>query len=332
MLDRMELVEKPKDTQKSISIKFRKSLISSNDVLFVENLSKSYGDKEIFSHISFNLYKNEKAFLLGPNGCGKSTLLKSISGILEKNSGVIELGHNISIGYYDQEMSSLNPDNRIIDEIFDDFSEEHQTLLRSTLAAFRFSEEDVQKKISVLSGGEKSRVLLCKLVLSNANFLILDEPTNHLDIASREVLEKALKEYPGTILAVSHDRYFYNKLANRILYMDGKGLFNVNGDYEAYLKFKKSSLSQDDQSSDRDVSKGKLEYMEKKQQLANQRKMEKRMTEVNARISFLEEELKKIEIEMLKPEIANNHELLYQLYNTKEDYETELLDLYDELS
>lgn len=216
-LDRMEKVEKPSDLPATIKIKFRKTIASGNDVLDVENISKSFDNKELFKNISFKVKKGERVFLLGPNGCGKSTLLKILAGRLEASSGTYSYGAKVNLGYYDQEMADLNENNTVLDEVWSVDQKLIQSEVRTALGAFLFTGEDVFKKISVLSGGEKSRVAMLKLIFSDSNFIILDEPTNHLDINSREILEDALSSYEGTLLVVSHDRYFIDKLATRIV-------------------------------------------------------------------------------------------------------------------
>lgn len=329
-IDRMKKIEKPKNLPPKMKMTLRPGAASGNDVLFVQNLCKEYPGKLLFKDISFNLKKNDKAFILGPNGCGKSTMLKIFAGRLEQTSGEYEFGHNVKIGYYDQEQEDLDDSNTILEEVWDDNDRLTNTQVRNTLASFLFTGEDVFKPISVLSGGEKSRVALAKLMLSEANLLILDEPTNHLDINSREVLEEALKNFEGTILAVSHDRYFINKLSTRILEFDGDSLFDYKGSYSSYLEHRNAFRKKLQDSSDVKISSSKLEHIAVKEERAKQRKLEKQLVETEKEISKIEERLAKIESEMLLDEISCDHVRLEQLYSEQNSLNGRLEQLYEQ--
>ncbi|HOV24874.1 MAG TPA: ABC-F type ribosomal protection protein [Pseudobacteroides sp.] len=330
-IDRMEKIEKPKDLPGKINIKFRKSMISGNDVLFVENLSKSYPGKTLFSNINFKIRKNERVFLLGPNGCGKSTLVKILISKLQADSGVVEYGHKVQVGYYDQELSDLDENKTILEELIDSNNDLTLTQIRTLLSSFLFKGEDVLKPISALSGGEKSRVALAKLILSSSNFLILDEPTNHLDINSREVLEDALANYEGTILSISHDRYFINKLATRILDMDNCSLLDLEGDYDFFIDYKnKIKKSSSDESNKAQISQSKLDYKAEKEERARIRKLEKRYSEIETKIADTEDRLKVIEKEMFDEDIASDHSKLTDLLNEQTSLNSLLEELYNE--
>jgi len=326
-LGRMEKVNKPDNLPGRIKLKFKSGIPSSNDVLSVENLTMEYPGNPLFSNICFNLRKNEKAFILGPNGCGKSTLLKLLVGKLMPVSGSIEYGHNIRVAYYDQEFSELDENNTIIEEVWNGNEELNQTQIRNVLASFLFRGEDVFKRISVLSGGEKSRVALAKLILSDANFLILDEPTNNLDINSREVLEEALQEFDGTILAVSHDRYFVNKLATRILEFKNNSVVNYDGSYSSYLDYK-NKLEKDVAASNKqkDITVSKLEYMESKEMRARQRKLQRQLEEAEKKINEIEDRLNQISLEM--ETASSDHVRLLELHEERTSLEKQLDDLY----
>lgn len=328
-IDRMEKVDAPENLPKSIRLKFRSSIISGNDVLFVENLSKSYPGKALFQSISFDIKRQEKVFILGPNGCGKSTLLKILVGKLPQTNGSFEYGHKIVPAYYDQELENLNDENTVIEEVWNDNEDLTHTQIRNTLAQFLFLGEDVFKKISVLSGGEKSRVALAKLMLSGANLLFLDEPTNHLDINSREALEEALLAYDGTIIAVSHDRYFIKKLATRVMEMTPEGLFDYRGDYGYYLEHRRGSTESLDASGKKAVSEGKLSHLESKEERARKKKLEKQLADCEKKISSAEMRCSEIENEMSQESIQSDHILLAALHSEKVELESCLESLYD---
>lgn len=328
-IDRMEKIERPADLPGKIRIKFRSSIISGNDVLFVENLSKSYPGKQLFENINFKLKKNERVFLLGPNGCGKSTLLKILINAVDKDSGCVEYGHNVEVGYYDQEHRDLKDGNTVLEEVWNSNEKLTQTEIRTALASFLFTGEDVFKPISILSGGEKSRVSLLKLMLSGANFLLLDEPTNHLDINSREVLEESLMNYDGTLLVVSHDRYLINKLSTRILEMGTQVFTDFDGNYTSYAEYKdrqkKAAASQPAESR---MTASKAVHIADKEERARQRKLEKQFNDTEGEILQIEGRLAEIENEMASDEIASDHIKLSQLAEEQTGLQSRLEELY----
>lgn len=326
-LDRMEKIEKPAAEPQKIRMKFNQAMASGNDVLEVDSVSKRFDEKELFKDVGFKIRRGERVFLLGPNGCGKSTLLKILAGRLEASSGKFKYGAKVRLGYYDQEMSDLNQDNTIIDEVWSANQSLVQTEVRSALAAFLFTDEDVFKRISVLSGGEKSRVAMLKLIFSDANFIILDEPTNHLDINSREILEEALKEYEGTMLIVSHDRYFIDKLATRIIDIGTSPVIDCIGNYTFYNShYKKTGANDKNSSEEVRVSEAKLTRIATKEERSRIRKLEKQLSDTEKAISKLEQRLKDIENEMV--EFATDHVKLIELNDEKQAKEAELEDLY----
>jgi ATP-binding cassette subfamily F protein 3 len=330
-IDRLDKIEKPEKLPEKIKIKFRSEIISGNDVLFVEGLSKEYPGKPLFTDVNFNIKKNERVFLLGPNGCGKTTLLKILDGRIEQTSGCVEYGHNIKVGYYDQELKDLDENNIIIDEVWSVNDKLARADVRNALASFLFRGEDVFKRISTLSGGEKSRIALVKLMLSGANFLLLDEPTNHLDVNSRESLEEALLNFDGTILAVSHDRYFISKLGTRILEFNGKSIFDFKADYSHYLEYRnriKKTLQHEGKLT-RKVSASKIEHMESKEEKARKRKLEKRLNETEHEIEEVENRLETISHEMERKDIQSDHIKLLDFHNEYNKLNKRLEELYN---
>jgi len=328
-IDRIDKLAAPKKLPDSIKINFRSSIISGNDVLFVENLSKSFPGKDLFNNISFDVKRNEKLFLLGPNGCGKSTLLKILAGKISQTSGCFEYGHKIILGYYDQELAGLNESNTILEEVWNDNDKLTHTQVRNALALFLFSGEDVYKTISVLSGGEKSRVALTKLMLSGANLLLLDEPTNHLDASSREALEKALQAFDGTLLAVSHDRYFIRKLASRVLEMTGSDLEDYRGDYEYYLEHRRQAVANDISGSSQSFSASKQKRIDIKEERTKKRKQEKQLVTCENEIGVAEARLSEIAAEMSCEASQSDHVLLSALHTEQLQLEKRLEQLYD---
>lgn len=329
-IDRIDKISRPNELPDKIKIKLKSTIISGNDVLFVENLSKEYPGKSLFKNISFKLKRNEKVFMLGPNGCGKSTLLKIITGRLDKNSGEVEYGHKVNVGYYDQEQEGLNEENNILDEVWNGNEALTNTHVRNVLASFLFKGEDVFKPVSVLSGGEKSRIALVKLMLSGSNFLILDEPTNHLDINSREVLEESLLNFEGTILAVSHDRYFINKLASRILELDNETLLDCGGNYSFYIEYK-NRLKKENQNNISEIkaTANKLDFISNKEERSRQRRLEKQLTDTENEISEIESRLSEIQSEMKSDKILSDHIMLIQLHDEQSSLEIRLEKLYE---
>ncbi len=329
-IERMEKIDAPKRLPGSIRLQFTASVTSGNDVLFAEELAKSFPGKELFKNISFDIKRNEKVFILGPNGCGKSTLLKILSGKLPPTYGNVEYGHKIVAGYYDQELEGLDENKTVLEEVWNDNESLNHTQIRNVLAQFLFMGEDVYKPVRVLSGGEKSRVALAKLMLSGANLLFLDEPTNHLDINSREVLEEALLQFDGTILAVSHDRYFIRRLATRIIEMDGGGIEDYKGGYQYYLEHRRISSADVPDDKGRTVSASRQEHIETKEERARRRKLEKQLTACEAEISRTEARLSEISEEMSREDALSDHVLLSALHSEQLELENRLERLYTE--
>lgn len=332
-LEKMELMDKPLSSPKGVKFTFDPQVKSGNDVLYVTEVSKSY-DKQIFENVTFEIKRGEKVALLGPNGIGKTTLLKIIMGKISSDSstGSIRLGTNVNIGYYDQEQENLNYDNIIIDEIWDEYPHMNQTDLRTKLAAFLFQGEDVFKEIYKLSGGERSRISLLKLMLSKSNFLLLDEPTNHLDILSKQVLEDALSNYSGTVLFISHDRYFINKVADKIIDLDSKGCTTYKGDYSYYLSKKPAyQLETETKAGAEDQpSELKNDWLKQKEERANQKKQQKRLETVEKEIERIETRLQEISELLEKSEVFTDHVKCQVLHTEDEQLKLELDELYAE--
>ena len=335
MLNKIEVLEKPTAARTDIHMVLTPKCTSGNDVLHIEGLSKSFGSLSLFHDIDMDIKRGEHVAIIGDNGTGKTTILKIINGILEADSGIITLGTNVHIGYYDQEHHVLHPEKTLFEEISDDYPSLTNTEIRNTLAAFLFTGDDVFKQIRDLSGGERGRVSLAKLMLSESNFLILDEPTNHLDIVSKEILEDALNAYEGTVLYVSHDRYFINRTATRILDLTGHKLIGYLGNYDYYLE-KKESLEQAFLTKDASIIKTermpsaqKLDWQAKKEQQAKQRKKENDLKKCENEINFLEEKSRLLDEQMALPENATNVSKLQELTKEKTDIEGKLTALYD---
>lgn len=328
-LERMELIDKPLSTPKGVRFTFEPKVKSGNDVLFVNEVAKSY-DRLLFQNASFEIKRGEKVALLGPNGIGKTTLLKIIMGAIKADSGSIRHGANVNIGYYEQEQENLNNNKLIIDEIWDEYPDMNQSDLRTKLGAFLFQGEDVFKEIYKLSGGERSRISLLKLMLSKSNFLLMDEPTNHLDIVSKQVLEEALTGYTGTVLFISHDRYFINKVADRIIELGSQGCTVYKGGYSYYIS-KKSALDQqaDGSTSADNTSEQKNDWMKQKEEKANQRKQQKRLETVEKEIERIEARIKEIGELQQKPEIFSDHVKCQELSEEDEILKQELEELYN---
>ncbi len=298
-IEHMEKIDAPERTPGSIRLAFAEAAESGNDVLEADGLSKSFGNRQLFSDLSFMIKKRDHVIIMGPNGCGKSTLIKVLGGFIEADSGVIEYGTGVIAGYYDQEQRTLDENKTVLEELCSAHEKLTITQIRTALAGFLFFAEDIEKKVSVLSGGEKARLMLCKMILSKVNLLILDEPTNHLDIASREALENALLSFGGTIIAVSHDRYFMKKLASRIFDLSN-GFYDYHGTFDEYLEFKESRriASQAAVKTEKQESEGKLRYNEAKKLTSEIRKAERRMERAEEEIERLEEEKSSLEEEM----------------------------------
>ena len=298
-IEHMEKVDAPEREPGSIRLAFAEAAESGNDVLEADGLSKSFGERRLFSDLSFMIKKRDHVIIMGPNGCGKSTLIKVLGGYTKADSGVIEYGTGVIAGYYDQEQKTLDENKTVLEELCSAHEKLTITQIRTALAGFLFFAEDIEKKVSVLSGGEKARLMLCKMILSKINLLILDEPTNHLDIASREALENALLSFGGTIIAVSHDRYFMKKLATRIFDLSD-GFYDYHGTFDEYLSFKESRriAAQTTVKVEKQESEGKIKYAEAKKLTAEIRKAEKRIERAENEIERLEEEKAELEEEM----------------------------------
>ena len=339
MLGKIQRIEKPTEVQSQMRLSLEPRVISGNDVLTVEELSKSFPEQTLFTDISFQIKRGERVALIGNNGTGKTTMLKILNDLIPADSGTFTLGSKVQIGYYDQEHHVLHPEKTIFEEISDTYPTLTETEIRNMLAAFLFTNDDVFKLISSLSGGERGRVSLAKLMLSEANFLILDEPTNHLDIASKEILEEALNSYTGTVLYVSHDRYFINQTATRILELTNQAVVNYIGDYDYYLE-KKEELTEkyapiqqtEETTSDEATpaaSEGKLTWQQQKEEQARKRKQEAELKKTEQRIEELETRDKEIDETLVLPDVCTNVGRCAELSREKDKIQAELEELYE---
>ena len=328
MLDKIQRIEKPIEIDNQMRISLEPRFISGNDVLTVEGLSKAFPGQTLFTDINFEIKRGERVALIGNNGTGKTTILKILNGIVDADAGRFALGSKVQIGYYDQEHHVLHMEKTIFQEISDTYPTLTETEIRNMLAAFLFTGDDVFKLISSLSGGERGRVSLAKLMLSEANFLILDEPTNHLDIASKEILEEALNSYTGTVLYVSHDRYFINQTATRIMDLTNQAIVNYIGDYDYYLE-KKDEMTRIYAPAQENVSETKLTWQQQKEEQALKRKRENELKKVEARIEELETRDKEIDETMVLPDICTNVAECTKLSREKAAIAEELEGLYE---
>ncbi len=353
MLNKLEVLDKPTEVRADMHLTLEPKFTSGNDVLHVEELSKSFGSLTLFEHLSFDIKKGEHVAIIGDNGTGKTTILKLINELTAPDTGEIRLGSNVAVGYYDQEHHVLHMEKTLFEEISDDYPSLTNTEIRNTLAAFLFTGDDVFKQVRTLSGGERGRVSLAKLMLSEANFLILDEPTNHLDIMSKEILEDALNAYTGTVLYVSHDRYFINRTASRILDLNRHVLTSYLGNYEYYLEKKDEQLALIDAAAQAKTSAGphagslsaagaagsaaqptsssdtKQDWKARKEQQAARRKKENELRKCEEAIEQLETRNSEIDLLMASPGICTDVVRLQELNREKEENEAKLNDLYE---
>ena len=345
MLDKIERLEKPTDENTDIHIVLEPDVTSGNDVLTVEHLRKAFGTHTLFDDLSFEIKRGERVALIGNNGTGKTTILKIINELLLADGGTIVLGSNVHIGYYDQEHQLLHMEKTIFEEIADDYPQLNHTKIRNVLAAFLFTNDDVFKRIADLSGGERGRVSLAKLMLSDANFLILDEPTNHLDITSKEILESALNQYTGTVFFVSHDRYFINQTATRILDLTGGTIVNYIGNYDYYLekhdeltriyveaepKAQAAQMTEQTVAQDGSGTDKKADWQAQKAEQARIRKLENTLKKAEERIAELEDLIAGIDAECADPANATNSAKLGELTGRQNEYRSELEKCYEE--
>ena len=345
MLDKIERLEKPTDENTDIHIVLEPDVTSGNDVLTVEHLRKAFGTHTLFDDLSFEIKRGERVALIGNNGTGKTTILKIINELLLADGGTIVLGSNVHIGYYDQEHQLLHMEKTIFEEIADDYPQLNHTKIRNVLAAFLFTNDDVFKRIADLSGGERGRVSLAKLMLSDANFLILDEPTNHLDITSKEILESALNQYTGTVFFVSHDRYFINQTATRILDLTGGTIVNYIGNYDSYLekhdeltriyveaepKAQAAQKTEQTVAQDGSGTDKKADWQAQKAEQARIRKLENTLKKAEERIAELEDLIAGIDEECADPANATNSAKLGELTGRQNEYRSELEKCYEE--
>ncbi|MGN0385559.1 MAG: ABC-F family ATP-binding cassette domain-containing protein [Lachnospiraceae bacterium] len=332
MLNKIEVLEKPTEAKADMSLTLSPRIVSGNDVLSVTGLSKSFGNHHLFSDISFELKRGEHVAIIGDNGTGKTTILKILNNLIDADGGTCKLGTNVEIGYYDQEHQVLHPENTLFEEISNAYPDMTNTEIRNVLAAFLFTGDDVFKRISEISGGEKGRISLAKLMLSNANLLILDEPTNHLDITSKEILEDALNRYTGTVLYVSHDRYFINRTAERILELTTDGLKGFGGDYDYYLEKKIQSVPQEIKvtANSATETESKVDWKSQKEEQAKQRKKENDLKKCEQRIEKLEKEKAELEEKLYDPAIASNSAELNSISTQIGEINEELEKAYEE--
>lgn len=347
LLDKMQRLDKPVDELTEIHLRLTPSVTSGNDVIRVERLAKSFDGKKLFEQVDFSIFRGERVALIGNNGTGKTTILKILNEMLPADAGEITLGTNVQIGYYDQEHQVLHPQKTLFEEISDDYPHLTNTQIRNVLAAFLFTNDDVFKRIGDLSGGERGRVSLAKLMLSEANFLILDEPTNHLDITSKEILENALVHYKGTVFFVSHDRYFINRTATRILDLHEQQVFNYIGNYDYYLEKRdvqrasqllpkinagaaaQAAVTDAAAASAKAETGGREDWKQKKMQQAAQRKIEQELRKVEERIETLETQKQELEEEMADPKVAVVSAKVMELHSQLVQKDEELEALYE---
>lgn len=340
-LEKMDKLEKPENLPSKMRLRLEPKITSGNDVLYGENLSKSYDNVKIFENINFDIKRGEKVAIIGPNGVGKTTLFKIIMNEIQPDTGFIRLGMNVKIGYYDQEQNNLNENKTIFEEISDTYPNMTSGEIRNVLAAFVFTGDDIYKTISSLSGGEKGRLALSKIMLSNANFLILDEPTNHLDMYSKEILENAINNYTGTVIYISHDRYFINRTAERTLEITPSGINQYLGNYTYYMEKKNQTQREiellkleNPQSNLKNIpeKESKSEWLEKKEEQAKIRKQKNLIDKIEKEIENTETKIKELETLLFDDEINKDTEKLNNIFEEKTKLENELEVLYEKWS
>ena len=336
-LEKMTIIERPKGDDKTAGIRFDIKKISGNDVLSAQDLIIGYGDKAIAKRLSFRLYREDSVALVGPNGMGKTTLLKTIIGALKPLEGSIRLGANVSIGYFDQEQKGLTPNKTVLNELWDDYPLMNEEDIRTVLGSFLFTGDDVLKTVASLSGGERARLALAKLMMRRDNFLILDEPTNHLDLPSKEALEAALIDFPGTLLFVSHDRYFINRIATKVWELSSNGLTEYLGDYDYYVEKKAEQeelrkLQQENAPTRSAKSAEPMQdsYEETKRKKQEERKRQRRIAELEEEISSLETAVQALEQQLLDPDVYMNHEKATEVNDQLSAKKSQLEALIDE--
>lgn len=334
MLDKVERLDRPAQENADMKIRFHPAVTSGNDVLEVTRLAKSFGNNRLFSDISFEIKRGEHVALIGDNGTGKTTLLKIINEMIPFDAGEISFGTNVHVAYYDQEHQVLNDAKTLFEEISDEHPDMNNTQIRSMLAAFLFTEDDVFKRVGDLSGGEKGRLSLAKLMLSEANFLILDEPTNHLDIISKEILEEALNQYDGTVLFVSHDRYFINKAASRILDLTDQTVVNYIGNYDYYLEKREVQMAKirpekNDRNGLQKNDSAKEEWKQKKEEQAKERRKAAQLKRTEEEIAEKEDEIKVLNEELNDPDYATNSAKLSEIHERMTQVQEDLERLYE---
>ena len=330
-LDKIDVLDKPEAYRKKAKIQFNPSISSGNDVLHVNDLSMSYDDRVLFKGVNFDIYRGEKVALIGPNGAGKSTLFKILMKELTPICGDFKLGTNVNISYFHQEQKTLNLDNTIIDEIWDSNEKLTQTEIRNMLGSLLFEDEEVFKKISTLSGGERARVAILKLILSNANFLLLDEPTNHLDIDSKEVLEEALENYTGTIFTISHDRYFLNTVVDKILVLNEDGVTEYLGNYDYYVNKKRETeeMATIVEVEEKTKTQIKEEKRKEKEQREKEKKNRYKIKNIEQEIEEIESKIEELDNLLCQEEVYSNPLRSKEVSQEKSNYEDKLSSLYE---
>lgn len=333
LLDKMETVERPRFLRKKARMTFSLKKATGYDVLHVKNLSKSFGDRSLFSELELNIYRGEKVALIGPNGVGKTTLFNILMGRDSEYDGELKFGANVETTYFDQERGDLDTENMVLDEIWDEYPNLTEREVRTYLGAFLFQGEDVFKEISSLSGGEKARISLLKMMLSNSNFLFMDEPTNHLDIDSKEVLEAAIQDYEGTVFFISHDRYFLNQVATKIILLTPEGVSEYLGNYDYYLE-KRAQLKEDQEAlrqkpEEKTKTQLKDEKKKEREKREEERKIKKEREKIETSITELEEQLATIDELLCQEEVYSNPEKSKEVSLQKQDIEKELEFLYE---